>query len=74
MFAQGSSYVYLTYLHPFLTSREDDIDKLISRGKESAKAAGSEWLKLLWQKVKEVALNNGELLAVGPIASSDDVT
>lgn len=56
---QGSSFVYMTYLHPFFLEHENDIDHAILDVKERARAAGMGYVRRLYAAAKELLL--GEL-------------
>ncbi|KEI36591.1 uncharacterized protein L969DRAFT_19983 [Mixia osmundae IAM 14324] len=42
---QGSTYVYLTFVHPFLLEHEREIDDTTTRAKAQARAAGMDYIK-----------------------------
>ncbi|WPG99090.1 Hypothetical protein R9X50_00189900 [Acrodontium crateriforme] len=42
---QGSVYIYQQYIHPFLSEHEREIDRMITNGHASAKAAGMDVIK-----------------------------
>ncbi|KAM0792230.1 hypothetical protein ACM66B_004926 [Microbotryomycetes sp. NB124-2] len=51
---QGSTYIYVAHVHPFLTQHEDEIDQAIADAKTRAKQAGWDWLGRGIAKGKEV--------------------
>lgn len=55
---QGSVYIYQTYIHPFLSQHEREIDVFISDSHDKAKKAGLQYLKqaIEWAKVKVLGL------------------
>lgn len=53
---QGSTFVYVTYLHPFLLEHESEIDAIMVEAKEKAKRAGADYLRRLVEKMKELAM------------------
>ncbi|KAG0147301.1 hypothetical protein CROQUDRAFT_670590 [Cronartium quercuum f. sp. fusiforme G11] len=53
---QGSTYVYLKYLHPFLLEHETEIDALMVEAKEKCKKAGTDYLRKVIEKVKELVI------------------
>lgn len=62
---QGSTFVYVTYLHPFLLEHEADIDAIMVEAKEKAKRAGADYLRRLVEKMKE--------LVMGVVASQQSI-
>ncbi|KAM0756355.1 hypothetical protein T439DRAFT_321059 [Meredithblackwellia eburnea MCA 4105] len=63
---QGSSYIYVAHLHPFLNDHEDDIDAAIADAKGRAKTVGIEWLNSLAQRIRQLVL--GTLALEEPVA------
>lgn len=53
---QGSTYIYVAHVHPFLSSHEEDVDAAVADAKGRAKRAGLEWLNKAVQRVKEVVV------------------
>ena len=53
---QGARLLYTSYVHPFLAQHEAEIDEMISRGHDRAKAAGLQWLKRAIDYVKQNVL------------------
>ncbi len=49
---QGATFLYNTYIQPFLAQHETDIEKFISTGHDRAKAAGLDYLKRATDLVK----------------------
>ncbi|KAK4053740.1 hypothetical protein OIV83_001396 [Microbotryomycetes sp. JL201] len=64
---QGSTYIYVAHVHPFLTEHEDEIDQAIADGKDRAKQAGLAWLGRGIAKGKEL-LGGAVAPAAGPEA------
>ena len=65
---QGSTFVYVSYIHPFLLLHEKDIDATWSQAKVKAKAAGLDYMRRAWLAVREAVM--GAILAVScPIYS-----
>ncbi|KAF2097353.1 HVA22 domain membrane protein [Rhizodiscina lignyota] len=54
---QGATQIYTTYVHPWLSQHEDEIEKFISEAHERARAAGMEYLKQAINWVKVNVLN-----------------
>ncbi len=61
---QGAYWIYTSYVHPFLAEHEHNIDEMISRGHDRAKAAGLQYLKRAIEYVKR------DLLGMQPKAQS----
>lgn len=53
---QGSTYVYVAHMHPFLTAHESEIDGAIADAKDRAKQAGLEWIGRVVQKARELVM------------------
>ncbi|KAK4703019.1 hypothetical protein P7C70_g3203, partial [Phenoliferia sp. Uapishka_3] len=53
---QGSTYIYVAHVHPFLASHEEDIDAAIADAKVRAKAAGIEWLNKAVQRLRQAVI------------------
>ncbi|GAA5890949.1 hypothetical protein JCM5296_001239 [Sporobolomyces johnsonii] len=53
---QGSTYIYLTYLAPFLSSHENDIDSFVTSTRSRAKAVGLEYLNRGIQRARQAIL------------------
>ncbi|KAK0524946.1 hypothetical protein OC842_005674 [Tilletia horrida] len=51
---RGATFLYITYVEPFLDSHENDIDDLVAEGKRRARAAGAAWLSRLWAAVRDM--------------------
>ncbi|GAA6006315.1 hypothetical protein JCM10207_000604 [Rhodosporidiobolus poonsookiae] len=58
---QGSTYVYINHLSPFLHSHESDIDSFVSNLRSSAIATGTAYLQRLLSAVRRAVL--GQFLA-----------
>ncbi|MBW0474174.1 hypothetical protein O181_013889 [Austropuccinia psidii MF-1] len=54
---QGSTYVYVTYIHPFLLQHEATIDQWLAEAKEKCKTTGANYLNQMVEKIKEIILN-----------------
>jgi receptor expression-enhancing protein 1/2/3/4 len=61
---QGARLLYTSYVHPFLAVHEAEIDDMISRGHDRAKAAGLQYLKKAIEYIKQ------NLLGIQPKAQS----
>lgn len=55
---QGSTYIYINFIHPFLESHEDDIDAALADAKVKAKQVGLDYLNRGIQKIKQAVLGN----------------
>ncbi|GAA5973678.1 hypothetical protein JCM21900_006598 [Sporobolomyces salmonicolor] len=53
---QGSTYIYLTHLAPFLASQETDIDSFVTSTRSRAKAIGLEFLNRGIQRARQAIL------------------
>ncbi|QDS75457.1 hypothetical protein FKW77_004161 [Venturia effusa] len=55
---QGATQIYQTYVHPFLSEYEQDIDVFISNAHERAKVMGLQYMKQLieWAKVNVLGM------------------
>lgn len=53
---QGSTYVYINFIHPFLEAHEDDIDAALADAKVKAKQVGLDYLNRGIQKLKQAVL------------------
>ncbi|CAD6897366.1 unnamed protein product [Tilletia controversa] len=53
---RGATFLYITYVEPFLDSHENDIDDLIAEGKRRARAAGVAWLSKLWAAIRDTVV------------------
>lgn len=53
---QGSTYVYLTFVEPFLTTHEAEIDDTIAKTKAQARAAGLDYARRAWLAFRELVL------------------
>lgn len=53
---QGSTYVYVTYINPFLLQHEADIDKTVEQTKEQAKAAGLDYMRRAYVYAREAIM------------------
>ncbi|GAA6029405.1 hypothetical protein JCM8097_003662 [Rhodosporidiobolus ruineniae] len=61
---QGSTYVYLNHLSPFLTSHESDIDAFLSNLRSSAMTLGADYLRRALVAARNAVL--GQALAADP--------
>ncbi|KAI5480954.1 hypothetical protein MNV49_006764 [Pseudohyphozyma bogoriensis] len=55
---QGSTYIYVAHLHPFLSSHESDIDAALADAKVRAKQVGLEYLNSAVQRLKQAVVGN----------------
>jgi len=55
---QGSTFIYLTYIHPFLASHEAQIDASLADAKEKAKMAGVDYLRRGIKALKEFIISS----------------
>ncbi|ORY72207.1 TB2/DP1, HVA22 family-domain-containing protein [Leucosporidium creatinivorum] len=55
---QGSTYLYVAHVHPFLSSHEEEIDAAVADAKVRAKQVGLEWLNKGVQRLKELVVGN----------------
>ena len=62
--AQGSTYIYIAHVHPFLERHEREIDDAVADAKRRAKRAGIEWLNQLLLRVKQFVLGAGNVRKV----------
>lgn len=53
---QGSTYVYVTYINPFLLRHEAEIDKTIEQSKGQAKAAGLDYMRRAYVYIREALM------------------
>ncbi|KAL9935324.1 hypothetical protein V8E36_005672 [Tilletia maclaganii] len=53
---RGATFLYITYVEPFLDTHENDIDDLVAEGKRRARAAGVAWLSRLWAAVRDMVV------------------
>ncbi|KAK9893430.1 hypothetical protein P389DRAFT_147884 [Cystobasidium minutum MCA 4210] len=53
---QGSTYVYITYINPFLLQHEEEIDKTIEQTKSQAKAAGLDYMRRAYVYLREAVM------------------
>ena len=54
---QGSTYVYITYINPFLLQHEADIDKTIEQTKGQAKAAGLDYMRRAYVYLRDTVMH-----------------
>lgn len=54
--AQGSTYIYVAHVQPFLAAHESDIDAAVANAKVRAKAAGVEWLNTAVQRIRQAVV------------------
>lgn len=64
---QGSTYIYVAHIEPFLASHEADIDRTLADARRRAKQAGLEWLNSAIQRVRQTLVGT---LAVSPLLHS----
>ncbi|KAK0545700.1 hypothetical protein OC846_005348 [Tilletia horrida] len=50
---RGATFLYITYVEPFLDAHENDIDDMIAEGKRKARAAGAAWISKLWAAIRD---------------------
>lgn len=53
---QGSTYIYVTYINPFLLQHESDIDKTVEHTKQQAKAAGLDYMRRAYVYAREAIM------------------
>lgn len=53
---QGSTFVYVSYVHPFLLEHESEIDALMVEAKERCTQAGADYLRKAVEKLKELIM------------------
>lgn len=71
---QGATKLYFEYVHPTLTKHEAEIEELISRAHDHAKAAGAEYVQHLMEIAKQLlfgALPHVAAAAAPPGGSGD---
>lgn len=65
---QGSSYVYIHHLHPWLSAHESDIDTFLLSAKARAKEAGLDYARRMWGGAKDMLIR--EMLGQGGAGQS----
>ena len=50
---QGSTFLYLSYIHPFLLQHEDGIDAAIVDARQRARQLGLEYGRRVWTLCRE---------------------
>lgn len=75
---QGATYLYLTYIHPYIQAHESDIENIISSGHDQFKRIGITYLRRFWAYLQQtlglptqVALTLYVLTLPGPRTSFD---
>ena len=63
--AQGATYLYLTYVHPYIQAHEAEIEDFISSGHDQLKSLGMTYLRHLWAYLQD-------LMGVPPQVKSPD--
>ncbi|KAL8283609.1 hypothetical protein RQP46_005404 [Phenoliferia psychrophenolica] len=66
---QGSTYIYVAHVSPFLAAHEDEIDAAVSNAKSSAKAYGVGWLNAAVQRVRRAVFS---ILAAQPLEAPNE--
>ena len=51
---QGATYLYLTYIHPYIQAHEAEIEELISSGHGQLKNLGMTYLRRLWAYLQDL--------------------
>lgn len=68
---QGSTYLYLHYLHPNLARHEHDIDRLIVRLHDYARSRGGRYLQLILSWLQEILFGTSGLGSSSSFAAID---
>lgn len=55
---QGSTYIYVEHLHPFLSAHESEIDQALADAQNKAKKAGLEWLNTIAARIRELVVGS----------------
>ncbi|KAE8232215.1 hypothetical protein CF326_g2760 [Tilletia indica] len=69
---RGATFLYITYVEPFLDSHENDIDDMIAEGKRRARAAGVAWISRLWAAIRDTVVPSIATAAVSAHRGQND--
>lgn len=64
---QGSTYLYVAHLHPFLLEHETDIDAALADAKVRAKQVGLEWLNKAVQRIRQAVIGTLAVCCFYPV-------
>lgn len=56
--SQGSTYLYVAHLHPFLSQHENEIDAAVANAKVKAKQVGLEYLTYALARLREAVIGS----------------